>query len=159
MLELLSKILITITRNCWRCMTMPNTREKLIKTKLKDGAESICDKCFHGKVCRAIDKQACIECNHFFDANGVTIQSEPLTNCQQSVAYKWLATAERMPQEKGDVCKNVILFMDDGLVTVGWLNENTGKGYYLDASNDFIQRVPISRFTHWMPLPEPPKGE
>ncbi len=124
---------------------MPNTREKLIEVIRNFNskivpyyAEEIADKLI---------------------SNGVTIQSEPLTNCQQSVAYKWLATAERMPQEKGDVCKNVILFMDDGLVTVGWLNENTGKGYYLDASNDFIQRVPISRFTHWMPLPQPPKGE
>ena len=77
-------------------------------------------------------------------SNGVTVQ-------------KWIPVSERLPQEKGEVCKNVNLLMDDGLVTVGWLNENTGKAYYLDTVCDFITKAPISRCTHWMPLPEPPK--
>jgi hypothetical protein len=74
-------------------------------------------------------------------------------------APKWIPVTERLPQAKGEICKNVILFMDDGLVTVGWLNESTGKAYYLDSRNDFVCKVPMSRCTHWMPLPEPPKGE
>lgn len=31
------------------------------------------------------------------------------------------------------------------------------KGYYLDAVNDDVIRGPLSRFTHWMSLPEPPE--
>ena len=77
-------------------------------------------------------------------SNGVTVQ-------------KWIPVSERLPQARGEVCKNVNLLMDDGLVTVGWLNENTGRAYYLDTVADYVMRVPISRCTHWMPLPEPPK--
>ena len=78
--------------------------------------------------------------------NGVTVQ-------------EWIPVDERLPQEGGAVCKNVILFMDGGLVTVGWLNQITNRGYYLDTINDVIIKAPLSRFTHWMPLPQPPKGE
>ena len=72
---------------------------------------------------------------------------------------KWIPVSERLPQEKGEICKNAILFMDDGLVTVGWLNEDRMLAFYLDTRNDFVSQVPMSRCTHWMPLPQPPKGE
>ena len=84
-------------------------------------------------------------------ANGVTFAKD--TNAPS----KWIHLLDEMPQECGDTCKNVILLMDDGFVTVGWLNEITRKGYYLDTINDVVIRAPLSRFTHWMPLPEPPK--
>ena len=77
-------------------------------------------------------------------ANGVTVQG-------------WISVEDRLPQEYGAVCKNVNVLMDDGLVTVGWLNQVTGKGYYLDTNNDFICTAPLTEFTHWMPLPQPPK--
>ena len=82
----------------------------------------------------------------YLTANGVTVQ-------------EWISVKDRLPQEKGEICKNVILFMDDGLVTVGWLNEDRGSAYMLDTRNDFISKVPMLRCTHWMPLPQPPKGE
>lgn len=72
-------------------------------------------------------------------------------------AKKWIPVGERLPQEKYEICKTVILRMDDGVVTVGWLNKDRGSGYYLPPCDDFISKVPLSRFTHWMPLPEPPK--
>lgn len=74
-------------------------------------------------------------------------------------AMKWIPVTERLPQEKGEICKNAILFMDDGLVTVGWLNQERMSAFYLDTRNDFVSKVPLSRCTHWMPMPEPPKGE
>ena len=70
---------------------------------------------------------------------------------------EWISVKDRLPQEYGEVCKNVNLLMDDGLVTVGWLNQVTNKGYYLDSVNDYVIREPLSRFTYWMPLPEPPE--
>ena len=84
-------------------------------------------------------------------ANGVTFATD--TND----GGKWIHSLDQMPQERGDICKNVILLMDDGFVTVGWLNEVTRKGYYLDAINDVVIQAPLSRFTHWMPMPKPPK--
>ena len=75
----------------------------------------------------------------------------------EKLERRWISVSERLPQEYGEVCKNVNLLMDDGFVTVGWLNQATNKGYYLDAVNDDVIREPLSRFTHWMPLPEPPE--
>ena len=80
-----------------------------------------------------------------------------ISNCV--TVQEWIPVDERLPQDGGAVCKDVILFMDSGLVTVGWLNQITNRGYYLDTINDVIIKAPLSRFTHWMPLPEPPKGE
>ena len=86
----------------------------------------------------------------------VTVMTEEPT---VEVVQEWISVKDRLPQEKGEICKNVILFMDDGLVTVGWLNEDRGSAYMLDTRNDFISKVPMLRCTHWMPLPHPPKGE
>lgn len=69
---------------------------------------------------------------------------------------EWISVEERLPQERGAVCVNMILLMDNGLVTVGWLNQITNRGYFLDTINDVVIIAPLSRFTHWMPLPEPP---
>jgi hypothetical protein len=43
--------------------------------------------------------------------------------------------------------------MDDGTVSCGWMNGITKKVYYLNARDDFIIKAPITRVTHWMPLP------
>ena len=75
------------------------------------------------------------------------------------VVQKWIPVTERLPQEDLEMCKNVNLLMDDGFVTVGWLNQSNGKVYYIGAYHDFVENAPISRCTHWMPLPEAPKGE
>ena len=66
---------------------------------------------------------------------------------------EWISVEERLPQETGEVCRVVNLMMDNGLVTAGWLNDITGFGYFLDSRSSFIRQAPISRFTHWMPLP------
>ena len=108
---------------------MPNTREKLIEL-------------LEILFCSA----AALDLADYLIANGVTVN-------------EWISVKDRLPQEKGEICKNVIMFMDDGLVTVGWLNEDNGFAFYLDTRNDFVSKVPISRCTHWMPLPQPPKGE
>lgn len=114
---------------------MPNTREKPIEQKLKNGAESICDKCFHGKVCRAIDNQPCIECNQFTDANGVTVQ-------------EWISVNDRLPERKGNY--------------LGFTGSTTMVGYYKGNGIWWIWLNDVegeNLFTHWIPLPQPPKGE
>ena len=75
---------------------------------------------------------------------------------------KWIPVTERLPKgadASGEVCENVNLLLDDGLVTCGWMNGITGKAYYLNARDDYIQKTPISHVTHWMPLPKPPEED
>ncbi len=75
---------------------------------------------------------------------------------------RWIPVTERLPvggDDSGAVCENVCLMMDDGTVSCGWMNGITKKVYYLNARDDFIIKAPITRVTHWMPLPEPPKEE
>ncbi len=75
---------------------------------------------------------------------------------------RWIPVTERLPiggDDSGAVCENVCLFMDDGPVSCGWMNGITKKVYYLNARDDFVIKAPITRVTHWMPLPKPPKEE
>ena len=138
---------------------MPNTREKLIELLAQyfDIGDSYAYNLTRDKMAfmcgtmgfddfEEFDEETVADIADHLIANGVTVQ-------------EWIPVSERLPREKGEICKNVILFMDDGLVTVGWLNEDIMSAFYLDTRNDFVSRVPMSRCTHWMPLPNPPKGE
>jgi hypothetical protein len=74
-------------------------------------------------------------------ANGVTIQ-------------KWIPVTERLPEDN----ERVLVYHDDGMIRFG-----INKGGFADVvSTHYLQnnhRTWFSRVTHWMPLPEPPKGE
>jgi len=75
---------------------------------------------------------------------------------------RWIPVTEQLPvggDDSGAVCENVCLMMDDGTVSCGWMNGITKKVYYLNARDDFIIKAPITRVTHWMPLPTPPTAE
>ena len=114
---------------------MPNTRVPIIQQRLRADAESICFKCFHRNVCRAIDNQPCIECNQLTDANGVTAQ-------------QWIPVTERLPDND-----TYILVTTDGVAASAyWHND---RFYAFTASGV----ATVGCVTHWMPLPEPPKGE
>ena len=67
-------------------------------------------------------------------ANGVTVQ-------------KWISVKERLPKAYEDV----LAFRESGCEVE----------FCLDVKNSFWQNDPISEYlvTHWMPLPQPPKGE
>ena len=110
---------------------MPNTRVPAIQQRLNGNAESICIKCFHRNVCRAIDNQPCIECNQFTDANGVTVQ-------------EWIPVTERLPEKEMEVI----------VYTGNRLKPSVFCYHFWTADMLSWQAV-----THWMPLPEPPKGE
>lgn len=72
----------------------------------------------------------------------------------------WIPVADRLPiggDDSGAICENVCLLMDDGTVSCGWMNGITKKVYYLNARDDVVIKAPITRVTHWMPLPPAPK--
>jgi hypothetical protein len=116
----------------------------VIQQRLKCDAESVCFKCFHRKVCRAIDNQPCIECNQFEDANGLTVQ-------------EWISVKDRLPEKYGKY-----LALTPGYLK-GFDQYNAWLIYYHPESgfydNDPRGDIPIDDVTHWMPLPQPPKGE
>ena len=68
-------------------------------------------------------------------ANGVTVQ-------------QWIPVEERLPEEG----QRVLSVKEDGYVEINCITNRTG---------DWFSRAydPSSVITHWMPLPEPPKGE
>ena len=75
---------------------------------------------------------------------------------------EWISVKDELPKGgdiKGDLCENVCLLLDDGTVTCGWMNGLLGKVYYLHDTYDYICEEPITRVTHWMPLPKKPTIE
>ena len=73
-------------------------------------------------------------------ANGVTVQ-------------KWIPVTERLPEGRSFLVTDT-----DGYVGEAYLRE--GKIYWMcDDYDDFWADVHTVDVTHWMPLPEPPKGE
>lgn len=60
----------------------------------------------------------------------------------------WIPVTERLPEESGDYLAFVTQVRDDnGLPLVSWIAIKHFYDVFLDKS-----------VTHWMPLPEPPKG-
>ena len=112
---------------------MPNTREKLIELLKESGVAFP------------------ISTANFLIANGVTLDN-------QVSSSKWIPVTERLPDtaERVLVCKT-------------WLGTvyKPVYGYYQDYPNQKgcwyvlteFGYYPQREVTHWMPLPQPPKGE
>lgn len=99
-----------------------------IKQSVRYGSESICPSCVHNGVCRAIDNQPCVECDHYF------VQDE------------WISVKDRMPR-----LFHSVLVSDGENVGVGEYCGTTNLGF-VHWSCD-IDRAMI---THWKELPGPP---
>ena len=76
---------------------------------------------------------------------------------------KWIPVTERLPKgaDGKSICETVIAYLDhkkaSPQVCVGWVN---GKRWYLIVGNDdFYTSWKFEDVTHWMPLPDAPKGE
>jgi len=130
---------------------MPNTREKLIELLLASFEKCYSTICVRGdRRCKEYNEderttdrscQARLFADHLI-ANGVTVQ-------------EWISVKDRLPDENGyylcEVCfssvsdcksyRRMILYWEDNV--------------WIDMPNCFKTRKP----THWMPLPQPPKGE
>ena len=75
-------------------------------------------------------------------ANGVTLARDII------VLSKWIPVTERLPEKKGNY--------------LGFTRSTFMVGYYKGDGIWWVwayDREGVDLFTHWMPLPEPPKGE
>lgn len=77
--------------------------------------------------------------------------------------HEWISVKDRLPQgaDGKSLCDNVLAYLNNGeivgQVCTGWLN---GDKWYLTVGEDDYYTVwGLGAVTHWMPLPEPPKGE
>ena len=68
--------------------------------------------------------------------NGVTVQ-------------EWISVTERLP-EKGE--ESVLIALRWGEVDIGWCEDSRWR-------SEFVNEYEDGEVTHWMPLPNPPKGD
>lgn len=66
------------------------------------------------------------------------------------VAQEWISVKDRLPESK----KCVLMYSANGGVAEGEYDESTKKWCQFRWSVCDVRKV-----THWMPLPNPPKGE
>lgn len=79
---------------------------------------------------------------------------------------KWISVEERLPEDIGDylvVVKSKYAWETDYRVEVDVAGYNPYEAAYIDGCwntfNDWDEGEGYLHITHWMPLPEPPKGE
>ena len=128
---------------------MPNTREKLIELLGESlrysgdycGEIGNCKKCQYDK-----DGDNCgyaVRADYFI-ANGVTVQ-------------KWIPVTERLPDKNGEyLCRWVNKSVSDA----EYESTYGSFGYWFNFWEDeYKEWISYDGITHWMALPEPPKGE
>ena len=65
---------------------------------------------------------------------------------------RWISVEERLPEEG---VRSVCLIYADGYTCVAeWSHDRRGDDWWFYVSGEYDPEV-----THWMPLPQPPKGE
>ena len=120
---------------------MPNTREKLIE--LLDSFNSNISKYAGDPKFFMVDEN--LEIADHLIANGVTVLDCPrdCTNCWKTklMTPRWIPVDEP-PKKNG----YYLVYTESGEIIRGYY-----KGYYWLVGNDVV--------THWMYLPQPPKGE
>lgn len=124
-----------------------------LETKLAEREEVICNL---RKKWKAAETHICTMCGHFDHKTDGNIVYGNKT-CGELVGYPccgkftpWIPVTERLPE---NICP--VLVVLEGISTAfnGWYHD--GKWWTVGAgTRPFTQKV-----THWMPLPEPPKGE
>lgn len=68
--------------------------------------------------------------------NGVTVQ-------------EWISVKDRLPE---NVKEGLLIALRWGAVDIGWCEDGR-------LGSEFVDEYEDGEVTHWMPLPEPPKGE
>ena len=115
-------------------LTMPNTREKLIE------------------LFRAIAHENCFSSIYniadYLIANGVTVQ-------------EWISVKDGMPEnDYGKHWKerrHYLVRLQNGMMVVARYGYKD-YGWWIDSHDCVLDKERYREVTHWMPLPQPPKG-
>ena len=126
---------------------MPNTREKLIE--IFESAERPIT-VPHRMDAEQARKYVFGEMADHLIANGVTVQ-------------KWIPVTERLPEnDYGKHWKErrhyLVRFNPSGLMCVAHYGYKE-YDWWIDEHDCVLSATNYKEVTHWMPLPEPPKGE
>ena len=129
---------------------MPNTREKLI--------ELVSQVQYLGGLEEKI-------ADHLI-ANGVTLAEQLASSSKQLASSEWIPVTERLPEKDGEYltcCSydkwsqiSILYFAKDGCDIWGGGFYGEENVFYYDYDGVYVSQDNV---THWMPLPEPPKGE
>lgn len=109
-----------------------DVREKLIEI-LKTKYDHFCDQCGINKDSKYIENLA----SYLID-NGVTVQ-------------EWISVDDRLPDKNR---KAVLIALRWEETDIGWYDKDD-KCW----QSEFVNSYNDGEVTHWMPLPNPPKGE
>jgi len=74
----------------------------------------------------------------------------------QAAAPKWISVKDRLPEMKNRMSEDVLILDEYGQMSVEPF-EIVNNEIVVDWGEAGTR--PLSDFTHWMPLPEPPKEE
>jgi hypothetical protein len=90
----------------------------------------------------------------FKDVNAVSAIDlmDEAANEIERLRLRWIPVSERLPEHEDDV----LLYVEDygSWITLG---RRSGDGWYVNEAAEGGGPKPLDRFTHWMPLPEPPE--
>ena len=116
--------------------------------------------------CKSLGIDGCDGCQYAFDENchSKAIAGHLVSN--GVTILQWISVEERMPENIGDyivVVKSKYDWEPDYTVDVDVAGYDPYAGWYIDGCwntfNDWNEGQQYLHVTHWMPLPEPPKGE
>ena len=127
--------------------TMDNTREKLIELIKKPIA------IMPGRIGTpdiTLTMPYAEELADHLIANGVTLDN-------QVSSSKWISVAERLPDKNGEyLCRHT----DKSVHSAEYESIYGSFGYWFGFWEDeYKEWIAYEGVTHWMPLPQPPKGE
>jgi hypothetical protein len=127
---------------------MPNTREKLIELIRKPIA-ILPDKAFSPHIKFTLPYAE--ELADHLIANGVTLDDQVASISKQLASSEWISVNDRLPED-GEI---VLVCGSRGGVYTAVLNK---PGQY-NGWHKLNSKSHYCNPTHWMPLPQPPKGE
>ena len=81
------------------------------------------------------------------------LKNAPITNWKEEpsieVVQEWISVDDRLPENGKE---GVLIALRGGEVDIGWCEDGRWR-------SEFVNEYEDGEVTHWMPIPQPPKGE
>ena len=81
------------------------------------------------------------------------LKNAPITNWKEEpsieVVQEWISVDDRLPENGKE---GVLIALRCGEVDIGWCEDGRWR-------SEFVNEYEDGEVTHWMPIPQPPKGE